>query len=48
MEDYKLHGVPSNNGKNPIANSNNTGYKINPIQYSDVRDYGKYSTPPAP
>jgi DnaD/phage-associated family protein len=37
------------NGKKPATNLNNTtGYKINPNQYSDVRDYGKYSTPPAP
>ena len=49
MEDYKLNGIPSDNGKSPIANSNNTGgYKINPNQYSDVRDYGKYRTNPTP
>jgi hypothetical protein len=49
MEDYKFNGVPSDNGKKPQVNSNNTsGYKINPNQYSDVRDYGKYGTAPTP
>jgi phage replication O-like protein O len=46
LKRWKIEGFKSNIINPP--NKQNTGYKINPNQYSDVRDYGKYGTTPTP
>ena len=45
---FKNNGWSSDNKKPQSNNQNNGSYKINPNQYSDVRDYGKYGTTPTP